>query len=112
MSMQMRFGRPASCASASAPMLPPTGPESSVWIGIARGRRRGHGAAVRFHDVEVAAAGQPVGKLRDQRVEIAAHHRRDIGVHYRRRGAGELAPLLRDAMRERDRDARQARSRR
>ena len=36
MSMQIRFGRFRVFATASAPILPPTGPERSVWIGCSR----------------------------------------------------------------------------
>ena len=71
-------------------------------------RRRGHGAAVRLHDVQVAA-GKRVAELAHQRREVAFHHRRDIGLHDGGRGAGELAPLLRDAVREGHRGLRQRR---
>ena len=36
MSTQIRFGRSSEADTASAPILPPTGPESSVWIGCSR----------------------------------------------------------------------------
>ena len=77
------------------------GPESSVRTASRLAGRDRDRAAVRLHDAQRARAPTPRCKL----AQMAAHHRRDVGVHHRRAGALVLAVLGDQLVRQRDRHA-------
>ncbi len=102
MSTPIRFGRSSSaCDSATRPMVPPTGPESSVCSGRSRAL-----SAVRmppFDCITWSGTARPrVAHLVLEPPQVAADDGCRVGVEHGRGGALVLAPLARDAVRERD----------
>ena len=102
MSTPIRFGRSSRRASATRPIEPPTGPESSVCTGRSRAER-----AVTTPPLDCITcrgdAQSALVQLALEPLEVSAHRRAGVRVEHGGRRALVLAPFGGDSMRQRDR---------
>ena len=96
MSKPISCSAPCGALAATMPTTPPAGPDRIA--SLPRNARRFGEAAVRLHEVQVGA----VRQARRDPVDVAAQHRRQIGVDHRRVAAADQLDQRRDLVADRD----------